>query len=124
MRKATSRDGEYLPSSMAFTVCLVTPILSASSCWVISPRSKRSRRIVFRILVSTSGVAAVQHNLSGELDCFGTHDGEENGLHHQPEVIVLVPQAQVNGPDRSERAHDQHIERRTRCLELDQLLAF
>ena len=45
IRKATSSDGEYLPSSMAFTVWRVTPIRWASSRCVISSRSNRKRRI-------------------------------------------------------------------------------
>src|SRR2546425_1100916 len=45
MRNATSSDGEYLPSSIAFTVCRVTPILSASSCCVISRRSNRDGHV-------------------------------------------------------------------------------
>ena len=42
MRKASSSVGEYFPFSMAIIVCLVTPVLSASSCCVISFASKRS----------------------------------------------------------------------------------
>jgi hypothetical protein len=52
MRKATSRDGEYLARSMALIVCLVTPTASASDCWDISPAWNRSSRmrLVIRVL--------------------------------------------------------------------------
>src|SRR6516165_4536662 len=46
-RKASSRDGTYLPASRAMIVWRVTPTRSARACWVISPWSKRSRRIRF-----------------------------------------------------------------------------
>src|SRR5436309_12729050 len=51
-RKASSRDGTYFPASRAMIVWRVTPTRSASSCWVISPWSKRSRRIRFWSLSS------------------------------------------------------------------------
>src|SRR5690606_1011656 len=48
---AISRDGEYLPFSIAMTVCRVTPIRSASSAWVISSWAKRKERIALVTLV-------------------------------------------------------------------------
>ena len=65
-----------------------------------------------------SGVSAIQHNLSAELHALRQDDREQDGLHHQPEVIVRIAEAQVDGPNRSERAHKQHIERRTSCFQL------
>src|SRR5262245_19457084 len=44
-RNAKRSDGTYLSASRAMNVCRVTPTLSASACWVISPLSKRNRRI-------------------------------------------------------------------------------
>jgi hypothetical protein len=43
--EATSSEGEYLLPSMAFTVCRVTPIRSASSCCVIPPRADLRARM-------------------------------------------------------------------------------
>jgi len=45
IRNAVSRDGEYLPSSIAFSVWRVTPTTWASSCCVISSCSNLRRRI-------------------------------------------------------------------------------
>lgn len=53
MRKAASRDGAYLLASMAATVWRVMPIFWASSLWVISPASKRSRQIELEIGTAT-----------------------------------------------------------------------
>src|SRR6516165_6495844 len=77
-RKASSRDGTYLPASRAMIVWRVTPTRSASSCWVISPLSKRSRRIRFwsfsSLLLGTLGPPGV-------LD----QDGDGRQRMHQPE---------------------------------------
>src|SRR5215475_5429662 len=68
MRNAASSEGEYFPSSMAFTVWRVTLIFSASSCCVISPCSKRRRRISLR-MVAMSRAPAVLDDLAT-----GAHD--------------------------------------------------
>ena len=49
-RKASSRDGAYFEPSMATIVWRVTPARSARCCWVISPHSKRRRRMALRTL--------------------------------------------------------------------------
>jgi hypothetical protein len=54
---AISRDGEYLPCSMAMMVCRVTPIRSARSAWVISPFTKRRDRIALVTLVGFTTAA-------------------------------------------------------------------
>ncbi len=50
IRKASSRlGGKYFPFSMATMVWRETPVLSASSCWVISSAKKRKVRILLVI---------------------------------------------------------------------------
>src|SRR5271155_4625511 len=64
---------------MAFTVWRVTLIFSASSCCVISPCSKRSRRISLRI-VPISGSTPVLDDLAGIAQDLGCHQNEQQGV--------------------------------------------
>src|ERR1700740_1246080 len=79
MRKAASKEGEYFPSSMAFTVWRVTLIFSASSCCVISPCSKRSRLISLRI-APISGTTPVLDDLACGAHDLGGHQNEQKGV--------------------------------------------
>src|SRR3989442_10920346 len=101
MRNATSSDGEYLPSSIAFTVCLVTPILSASSCCVISLRSKRSRRMLFWIAFAISRVPAIEHDLGGEAH----EQGDQDCAHHARRHVIAV-EVDVERADRRKGADE------------------
>src|SRR5271170_5046306 len=73
---AASSDGEYFPSSIALTVWRVTSILSANSCCVISPCSKRSRLISFR-MVTISGAAPILDDLTACAQQLGRHKNEK-----------------------------------------------
>src|SRR3546814_5057556 len=55
IRNASSSDGAYRPASNAMIVCRVTPQACASASWVISPCSKRKRRLSLTIGVPLIG---------------------------------------------------------------------
>ena len=55
--KAASSEGAYLPCSIAITVWRVMPMRSASSACVISPCSKRRRRISLAMAITPPGGA-------------------------------------------------------------------
>src|SRR5438105_306086 len=121
MRNATSSDGEYLPSSMALTVCRVTPILSASSCCVISLRSKRSRRMLLTMVFAMSRVAAGKDDLRAESNQQRGDDRSHHAVGHQETVGArqMHPDA-----DRQKRADEQDVERDSRRSQVDQMFAF
>src|SRR5262249_102120 len=120
MRKATSSDGEYLFSSIALTVWRVTPILSASSCCVISLWSKRSRRILFWMVFGMSRVPAVERDLRGEPGNQRREDRAHQQLSHREAGGAGQMQPES---EREERAGQQHIERHARGPDVDQPFA-
>src|SRR5271166_1108198 len=79
MRNAASRDGEYFPCSMAFTVWRVTRIFSANCCCVISPCSKRSRLISLRIVPMLRSTPVLD-DLAGAAHDLGCHQNEQQGI--------------------------------------------
>src|SRR5262249_46136773 len=108
-RKASSRDGTYLPASRAMIVWRVTPTRPASSCWVISPWSKRSRRIRFW---SVSSFLPGILGPSGVLDQDGAgrqriheHEAAEDTVLHDPHgycALLPVNHGRENGSSEDE----------------------
>src|SRR4029079_16075393 len=119
MRKATSSDGEYFASSMAFTVCRVTPIRSARSACVISAWSKRRRRMSLRMGTSAmSRILPEVHDLTGIARDFRQHDGEE-----EPVGRVEGRRAERDGRADGRCTDHLHVEGDARGLESDLALA-
>src|SRR5258708_9776672 len=107
MRNATSSEGEYFPSSMAFTVWRVTPMRSASACCVISLCSKRSRRMWLLMgLALISGATTVVVELRAVAGQLRHPDGKKDAVREHPGTGTRVDRA-----DRQESAHQQHVER-------------
>src|SRR5271165_4101595 len=118
MRNAASSDGEYFPSSMAFTVWRVTLIFSANSCCVISPCSKRRRLISLRI-TPISGPTPVLDDLAGGAQDLGCHENEEQGVRVEDDWRI----------ERAEKAGERDARRQSSVgdshgPELDQFVAF
>src|SRR5215469_2294820 len=102
MRNAASSEGEYLPASMAATVWRVMPMRSASSAWVISPRSKRRRRIWLEIgTLKTSEPPPEHDDLRHRHHQAGDHQIEQSQAHQ------LVPGG-VEQVERDAERKDQH----------------
>src|SRR5882672_1277754 len=116
MRNATSSEGEYFPSSMAFTVWRVTPMRSASACCVISRCSKRSRRMWLLMgPAPMSGATTVVVELRAVPGQLRHPDGKQYAMREQPGAGADVDRA-----DRQECTDQQHVERGPRRAQLDQ----
>src|SRR5438094_8071987 len=109
-------------------VCRVTPILSASSCWVISPLSKRSRRIWFvRFSCFLAGILGASMILDQDAH------GRQRVDNHEPTEETPVQHAYGHGPVHSiheggeKHSDDQGHPKQRVCQNpgspLDQLIA-
>src|SRR5688572_6027145 len=121
MRNATSSDGEYLPASMALTVWRVTPTFSARSWCVISPCSKRSRRMeLVTVVGATSGPAPVVHDARHMLHDLREHERHEHGHAHCDGACTGQMQRHE---DAEERAQGKGVIGDADGLQVDELFA-